>query len=113
VEDVFSTSAKPRFGAGSRGPKRKALTVTGGATFDGLRENFYEQARGLLDGGADILLLETCQDTRNIKAGALAIEQLARERGHRIPLMVSATIEPMGTMLAGQGVEALCASLAH
>ncbi len=111
--DELSTAAKPRFVAGSMGPTTKALTVTGGATFDGLRENFYEQARGLLDGGADILLLETCQDTRNIKAGALAIEQLARERGHRIPLMVSATIEPMGTMLAGQGVEALWASLDH
>jgi 5-methyltetrahydrofolate--homocysteine methyltransferase len=111
--DALSTLAKPRFVAGSMGPTTKALTVTGGATFDGLRENFYEQARGLLDGGADILLLETCQDTRNIKAGALAIEQLARERGHRIPLMISATIEPMGTMLAGQGVEALWASLDH
>jgi 5-methyltetrahydrofolate--homocysteine methyltransferase len=111
--DRLSTPARPRFVAGSMGPTTKALTVTGGATFDGLRENFYEQARGLLDGGADILLLETCQDTRNIKAGALAIEQLARERGHKIPLMISATIEPMGTMLAGQGVEALWASLDH
>ncbi len=113
VADEVSTAAKPRFVAGGMKPTTKALTVTGGATFDGLRENFYEQARGLLDGGADILLLETCQDTRNIKAGALGIEQLARERGHRIPIMISATIEPMGTMLAGQGVEALWASLDH
>ena len=111
--DALSTAAKPRFVAGSMGPTTKALTVTGGTTFDALRDSFHEQARGLLDGGADILLLETCQDTRNIKAGALAIEQLARERGHKIPLMVSATIEPMGTMLAGQGVEALWASLDH
>jgi len=113
VADEFSTSAKPRFVAGSMGPTTKAITVTGGVTFDGLRETFCEQARGLLDGGADILLLETCQDTRNIKAGALAIEQLAAERGHRIPLMISATIEAMGTMLAGQDAEALWASIDH
>jgi 5-methyltetrahydrofolate--homocysteine methyltransferase len=111
--DAFTTSAKPRFVAGSMGPTTKSLTVTGGATFDELRENFYEQARGLLDGGADILLVETCQDTRNIKAAALSIQQLAKERGHKIPLMISATIEPMGTMLAGQDVEALWASLDH
>ncbi len=111
--DALSTSTKPRFVAGSMGPTTKSLTVTGGATFDGLRENFYEQARGLLDGGADILLVETCQDTRNIKAAALAIQQLAEERGHKIPLMISATIEAMGTMLAGQDVEALWASLDH
>jgi 5-methyltetrahydrofolate--homocysteine methyltransferase len=111
--DELSTPAKPRFVAGSMGPTTKALTVTGGATFNDLRENFYDQARGLLDGGADILLLETSQDTRNIKAGALAIQQLARERGERIPLMISATIEPMGTMLAGQDVEALWASVDH
>ena len=111
--DEFSTSAKPRFVAGSMGPTTKAITVTGGVTFDGLRETFYQQARGLLDGGVDILLLETCQDTRNIKAGALAIEQLAAERGHRIPLMISATIEAMGSMLAGQDAEALWASIDH
>jgi 5-methyltetrahydrofolate--homocysteine methyltransferase len=111
--DEFSTSAKPRFVAGSMGPTTKMVTLTGGVTFDGLRETFYDQARGLLDGGVDILLLETCQDTRNIKAGALAIEQLAAERGQRIPFMISATIESMGTMLAGQDVEALWASIDH
>ena len=68
---------------------RKSLTVTGGMTFEELRDNYHEQARGLVDGGADILLLETCQDTRNIKAGVLAIQQLERELGHTIPLMVS------------------------
>ncbi|MGH9794576.1 MAG: methionine synthase [Candidatus Acidiferrales bacterium] len=108
-----SKPARPRFVAGSIGPTTKAISVTGGVTFDGLRQAFYEQARGLLDGGADILLVETSQDTRNIKAAMLAIEQLARERGEEIPLMISATIEPMGTMLAGQNVEALWASLQH
>ena len=73
----------------------------------------YEQARGLIEGGADILLLETCQDTRNIKAGVLAIQELSREIGQPIPLMISVTIEPMGTMLAGQNIEALWASLDH
>ncbi len=111
--DEFSRPAKPRFVAGSMGPTTKAISVTGGVTFDELRGNFLEQARGLIEGGADILLLETCQDTRNIKAGALAIEELARELGQPIPLMISVTIEAMGTMLAGQGIEALWASLDH
>src|SRR5580698_9446657 len=57
--DEFSTSAKPRFVAGSMGPTTKAISVTGGITFEQLRNNFLDQARGLIDGGADILLLET------------------------------------------------------
>jgi 5-methyltetrahydrofolate--homocysteine methyltransferase len=111
--DEFSSSAKPRFVAGAMGPTTKAISVTGGVSFDQLRDAYHEQARGLIDGGADLLLLETCQDTRNIKAGALAIERLAREIGHVIPVMISATIEPMGTMLAGQDVESLWSSLEH
>jgi 5-methyltetrahydrofolate--homocysteine methyltransferase len=111
--DGFSRAGKPRFVAGSMGPTTRAISVTGGITFEQLRNNYYEQAGGLLEGGADILLLETCQDTRNIKAGLLAIQQLARELGAPIPLMVSVTIEAMGTMLAGQGIEALWASLDH
>jgi len=111
--DEFSTSAKPRFVAGSMGPTTKAISVTGGVTFSQLRDSYHEQAAGLIEGGADILLLETCQDTRNIKAGALAIQDLSREIGQPIPLMISVTIEPMGTMLAGQTVEALWASLDH
>ena len=111
--DEFSTTAKPRFVAGSMGPTTKAISVTGGITFDQLRQNFFDQAKGLIEGGADLLLLETCQDTRNIKAGALAIDQLSRELGQPIPVMISVTIEPMGTMLAGQNVEALWASLDH
>src|SRR6202142_277012 len=111
--DEFSTSAKPRFVAGSMGPTTKAISVTGGITFPDLRQNFLVQARGLLEGGVDVLLLETCQDTRNIKAGVLAIQELSREIGQPIPLMISVTIEPMGTMLAGQNVEALWSSLDH
>jgi 5-methyltetrahydrofolate--homocysteine methyltransferase len=111
--DEFSTPAKPRFVAGAMGPTTKAISVTGGITFDQLRENFYTQARGLVEGGADLLLLETCQDTRNIKAGVLAINQLSHELGQPIPVMISVTIEPMGTMLAGQNIEALWSSLDH
>jgi len=111
--DGFSSAGKPRFVAGSMGPTTRAISVTGGISFEQLRNNYYEQASGLMEGGADILLLETCQDTRNIKAGLLAIQELARELGAPIPLMVSVTIEAMGTMLAGQGIEALWASLDH
>jgi 5-methyltetrahydrofolate--homocysteine methyltransferase len=111
--DEFSKPGKPRFVAGSMGPTTKAISVTGGITFEQLRNNYYEQAAGLIEGGADALLLETCQDTRNIKAGFLAIQDLGRELGAPIPLMISVTIEAMGTMLAGQGIEPLWASLDH
>ena len=111
--DEFHSAAKPRFVAGSMGPTTKAITVTGGVTFEGLRENYYVQAKGLVEGGADLLLVETCQDTRNIKAALLAIERLSKEIGSQIPAIVSVTIEPMGTMLAGQTVEAMWASLRH
>jgi 5-methyltetrahydrofolate--homocysteine methyltransferase len=111
--DEFSTPGKPRFVAGSVGPTTKAITVTGGVTFEGLREAYYEQAKGLVEGGVDLLLVETCQDTRNIKAALLAIQRLSKEMGMQVPVIVSVTIEPMGTMLAGQTVEALWASLRH
>jgi len=111
--DDFSTPTKPRFVAGAMGPTTKAISVTGGITFEQLRNNYHEQAHGLIEGGADVLLLETCQDTRNIKAGILAVQQLGRDLGQPIPLMVSVTIEPMGTMLAGQSIEALWSSLDH
>jgi 5-methyltetrahydrofolate--homocysteine methyltransferase len=111
--DEFSTPAKPRFVAGSMGPTTKAITVTGGVTFEGLQDSYYVQAKGLVDGGADLLLVETSQDTRNIKAALLAIQRLSREIGANIPFIISVTIEPMGTMLAGQNVEAMWASLRH
>jgi 5-methyltetrahydrofolate--homocysteine methyltransferase len=111
--DAVSTAEKPRFVAGSMGPTTKAISVTGGITFEQLRNNYLEQARGLVEGGVDLLLLETCQDSRNIKAGVLAIHELGREIGQPIPLIISVTIEQNGTMLGGQGVEALWASLDH
>jgi 5-methyltetrahydrofolate--homocysteine methyltransferase len=109
----FSTPAKPRFVAGSMGPTTKAITVTGGVTFNGLLDSYHVQAKGLIEGGADLLLIETCQDTRNIKAAILAIQKLSKEIGAPIPYVISVTIEPMGTMLAGQTVEAMWASLRH
>jgi 5-methyltetrahydrofolate--homocysteine methyltransferase len=111
--DEYATPGKPRFVAGSMGPTTKAITVTGGVTFEGLQDSFYVQAKGLVDGGSDLLLIETCQDTRNIKAAILAIQKLSREIGTPVPFLVSVTIEPMGTMLAGQTVEAMWASLRH
>ena len=113
ASEFSSQTGRTRFVAGSMGPTTKAITVTGGVTFPQMREGYYRQAKGLWEGGADILLVETCQDTRNIKAALLAIRQLEQELGVRIPVMVSGTIEPMGTMLAGQTADALYASIAH
>lgn len=111
--DRYSTPEKPRFVAGSIGPTTKAISVTGGVTFQELQDNFYVQAKALYEGGVDYFLLETCQDTRNIKAALLSLEKLSQELQLRIPVAVSGTIEPMGTMLAGQSIEALLASLSH
>ena len=111
--DEFSTSRKPRFVAGSMGPTRKSITISRTITFDHLQQDYYDLAKPLVEGGADILLLETCQDTRNIKAGLLAIRRLMRELGRPIPVMVSGTIETMGTMLAGQTADAFYASIEH
>jgi 5-methyltetrahydrofolate--homocysteine methyltransferase len=111
--DSFSTSDRPRFVAGAMGPTTKTITVTGGVTFDQLVGAFEAQARGLIEGGVDLLLLETAQDTLNLKAAAIGGAQAQAVLGTKLPLMVSGTIEPMGTMLAGQGVEALYTSLEH
>ena len=79
--EEYSTPGKPRFVAGSMGPTTKAITVTGGVTFEGLLDSYYVQAKGLIEGGSDLLLVETCQDTRNIKAATLAIQKLSKEIG--------------------------------
>jgi len=109
----FSTPKKPRFVAGSMGPTTKSITVTGGVTFDQLIEHFRVQASGLIEGGADILLIETSQDTRNIKAAVIGARKAFDELGVTRPMIISGTIEPMGTMLAGQAADALVVSLAH
>ncbi len=109
----FSTSAHPRFVAGSMGPTTKAISVVGGVTFPELIEAFAVQTRGLLEGGVDVLLVETSNDTRTIKAALIAIDRVKRELGLSTPVMVSGTIETIGTMLAGQTADAFCASLLH
>jgi 5-methyltetrahydrofolate--homocysteine methyltransferase len=109
----YSTPAKPRFVAGSMGPTTKTISVTGGVTFEQMRAAYGEQAEGLLLGGVDLLVLETAQDTLNLKAGLIGITEAFQKVGVSVPVVVSGTIETMGTMLAGQGVEALYISLAH
>ncbi len=111
--DEFSTPTKPRFVAGAMGPTRKTITVTGGISFDHLSQDYYDLAKPLIEGGADLLMIETCQDTRNIKAAILAIHKISREIGAEVPFIISVTIESMGTMLAGQTIEAMWASLRH
>ncbi len=101
------------FVAGSMGPGTRSISVTRNVTFAEVREGYALQARALIDGGVDALLLETQQDTLNLKAAAIGIRRTIAESGREVPLMVSITIEPTGTMLAGQGVEALYAALQH
>ena len=81
--DQFSTAAKPRWVAGSMGPTTKAISVGGGITFEQLRDAYYDQAKALVEGGVDILLLETCNDTRTVKAGLLAIAATQARVGAR------------------------------
>lgn len=113
ADEFTKRTGQPRFVAGSMGPTTKAISVVGGITFSQLVQAFHDQAQALVAGGVDYLLLETAQDTRNIKAGLIGIEQLFSELGVRVPVAVSATIERSGTMLAGQKVEALITSLEH
>ncbi|MCC6586791.1 MAG: methionine synthase [Bryobacterales bacterium] len=111
--DDFSTPDKPRWVAGSMGPTTKAISVTGGITFEELRAAYYQQAKGLWEGGVDILLLETVNDSLSCKAGLVGIQQLCREVGYPIPLMISGTIEPTGTMLGGQTADAFWTAISH
>ncbi len=110
---TYSSEEWPRFVAGSMGPTTKTLSVTGGTTFEALIDTYEEQARGLIDGGVDLLLLETSQDMLNVKAGFIGISEAIKKTGKNIPLIVSGTIEPMGTTLAGQNIEAFYLSLEH
>ncbi|MBT6451716.1 MAG: methionine synthase [Planctomycetes bacterium] len=109
----FATPEKPRWVIGSMGPTTKTLSVTGGITFDELKEHFRVQARGLLRGGCDVLLLETVQDTLNLKAAQFGIAAASDDVGFSRPVAISCTIEPMGTMLAGQAIDAFYTSVEH
>lgn len=111
VAAEFSTPEKPRFVAGSMGPTTKLPTL-GHIDFDTMKASFAEQARGLFDGGVDLFLVETCQDVLQIKAALNAIEEVFAEKGERRPLMVSVTMESMGTMLVGTEINAVLTILA-
>jgi 5-methyltetrahydrofolate--homocysteine methyltransferase len=96
-----------KFVAGSMGPTTKSLTLRGDVSFDQLRDSYAIQARALVEGGVDLLLIETGFDTRNVKAALAAIQDLG------VPTIISGTIERWGAMLAGQSVDAFYASVAH
>lgn len=109
----YSTPEWPRFVAGAMGPTTKTLSVTGGITFEEIQHNFYVQAKAIVQAGADVLLLETSQDMLNVKAATLGIRQVFDELNVELPVMISGTIEPMGTTLAGQSIEAFYISIEH
>lgn len=109
----FSTPEWPRYVAGALGPTTKTLSVTGGVTFDELVDSYYEQSVALIEAGVDAMLLETSQDTLNVKAGSIGIRRAFETTGITLPLMISGTIEPMGTTLAGQNIESFYISLEH
>lgn len=115
VADEFSKNGKRRFVAGSMGPTTKSISVTSNITFDELFNAYYDQAKALVEAGADILLLETALDTLNLKAGGAAIQKLFQDKGEAWPLMLSITIEVIGggSMLGGQAEEAALISLRH
>ncbi len=122
--DEFSgkNPENPRFVAGSMGPTNKTASMSPDVnqpgyrdiTFDDLREAYFEQAQGLIDGGADILLVETVFDTLNAKAALFAIEELKERTGKDIPVMVSGTItDSSGRTLSGQTLKAFYHSVSH
>ncbi|RLD69515.1 MAG: methionine synthase, partial [Bacteroidetes bacterium] len=113
---------KPRFVAGAMGPTNKTASMSPevgdpgyrNISFDELCANYYEQASALLEGGADILLVETIFDTLNAKAALFAINSLIKEKGEKIPVMVSGTIaDASGRTLSGQTLEAFFTSISH
>lgn len=116
------TPDKPRFVAGSIGPTNRTASISPDVndpgyraiTFDELVEAYTEQVRGLIDGGADILLVETIFDTLNAKAALFAIDQYCEKIGRRMPVMVSGTItDQSGRTLTGQTAEAFLYSVSH
>lgn len=113
---------KTAFVAGAMGPTTRTLSLSPdvnqpayrAATFDEMKDAYLEQILGLLDGGCDVLLLETIIDTLNAKAAIVAMEEAFEQVGYRIPLMISMTItDQSGRTLSGQTVEAFWASIAH
>ncbi|HKL19626.1 MAG TPA: methionine synthase [Halalkalibaculum sp.] len=124
VADEFTgkNPDKPRFVAGAIGPTNKTLSLSPDVedpgyraiTFDQLAKAYDEQIRGLVDGGADLLLIETIFDTLNAKAAIYAIHKYAEETGNRLPVMISGTIvDQSGRTLSGQTTEAFWISVSH
>ncbi len=111
--DALGTAQRPRFVAGSMGPGTKTISVTGGVTFDEVRSAYIDQTVALVEGGVDILWVETQQDTLNVKATLLGIDDAFAKLGRKIPVVLSVSIETMGTMLAGQSIESLYVSVAN
>ncbi len=120
--DKYSTPDKPRFVAGALGPTPKTASISPDVndpaarniTFDQLAESYLEQVRGLVAGGADILLVETIFDTLNCKAALFAIDAFFEESGQRLPIMISGTVtDASGRILSGQTVPAFWNSVRH
>jgi 5-methyltetrahydrofolate--homocysteine methyltransferase len=120
--DEFSTPEKPRFVAGVLGPTGRTASISPdvndpgarNVTFDELVTSYTESIRGLLDGGADILMVETIFDTLNAKAALFAIDQYFEQHNVRVPIMISGTItDASGRTLSGQTTEAFWNSLSH
>ena len=120
--DKFSTPGRPRFVAGALGPQPKTASISPdvndpgarNVTFDELRVAYAEQLNGLLDGGIDLVLIETIFDTLNAKAAIFACEEVFDARGERLPVMISGTVtDASGRILSGQTVEAFWNSVRH
>jgi 5-methyltetrahydrofolate--homocysteine methyltransferase len=120
--DKFSTPDKPRFVVGALGPTPKTASISpdvndAGArnvTFEELRAAYYEQVEGLVEGGSDVLLVETIFDTLNAKAALFAIEEFFEASGQRLPLIISGTVtDASGRILSGQTVTAFWHSVRH
>ena len=121
-EATASCKGRPCFVAGAVGPLNKTLSLSPDVddpgfralTFDGAREAYAEQVRGLIDGGSDLLLVETIFDTLNAKAALCAVDDVFAEKGVRLPIVISVTIvDKSGRTLSGQTVEAFYISIEH
>lgn len=119
---AFSTPDKPRFVAGAIGPTNRTLSLSPDVnrpayrniTFDELANAYQQQAEALLEGGVDVLLIETVFDTLNAKAALYAVQEAFEQRGQQVPVMVSGTItDASGRTLSGQTTEAFLISLSH
>ncbi|MEY2953929.1 MAG: hypothetical protein RLZZ401_2016, partial [Pseudomonadota bacterium] len=120
--DKFSTAEHPRYVVGALGPTPKTASISPdvndpgarNVTFEGLRAAYYEQVQALVEGGADVLLVETIFDTLNAKAALFAIDQFFDDSGERLPLIISGTVtDASGRILSGQTVTAFWYSVRH